>query len=85
MIVVGFDSRICLATTVTERDVSEPSRDRAPRCDLHAPVPGNRSRRMGELLGPIRFIETNVGYTATTDDFIRACDQTTARQAVETA
>jgi nicotinamidase-related amidase len=74
LVVVGFDSRICLGTTVTDamyrnyrvvvlRDAT---------CTLE--YPETREGEWANFLA-IRFIEANVGYTATTAAFIRACHE----------
>jgi nicotinamidase-related amidase len=72
LVVVGFDSRICLAATVTDamqhdyrvvvlRDAIRTTEDPDTAADGWA-------NRLAE-----RYIESNVGYTALTDDFIAAC------------
>jgi nicotinamidase-related amidase len=73
LVVVGFDAQICLATTVTEamyrnyRVVA--LRDAIRTKEYPETEEGGWANFMA-----IRFIESNVGYTATTADFMRACD-----------
>jgi nicotinamidase-related amidase len=73
LVVVGFDSRICLATTVTEA-MYRNYRVVVLRDATHTmEYPETESGGWANFLA-IRFIESTVGYTATTDEFIRACD-----------
>lgn len=79
LVVVGFDSRICLGTTVTEamyRNYRVVVLRDATRTREY---PETRDGEWANFLA-IRFIESNVGYTATTDDFIRACDAVPANR-----
>ncbi|HEY0616785.1 MAG TPA: isochorismatase family cysteine hydrolase [Kribbella sp.] len=79
LITVGFDSRICLATTVTE------AMYRNYRVVVLRDAVGTSPYSTGEdaetgngewsAPGAIRFIETNVGYTATSSQWIAACDE----------
>jgi nicotinamidase-related amidase len=72
LVVVGFDSRICLAATVTDamqhdyrvvvlRDAIRTTEDADTAAEGWA-------NRLAE-----RYIESNVGYTALTADFVAAC------------
>ena len=76
VVAVGFDSRICLAATLTEamyRDYRVVAlRDAIGTVEY----PETRDDGMASFLA-VRFIEANVGYTATTEDFIAACDNAT--------
>lgn len=73
LVVVGFDSRICLGTTVTDamyRDYRVVVlRDATWTMEYPETVEGGWANWMA-----IRFIESNVGYTVTTDAFIGACE-----------
>jgi nicotinamidase-related amidase len=74
LVVVGFDAQICLATTATEamyrnyRVVA--LRDAIRTKEYPETEEGGWANFMA-----VRFIESNVGYTATTADFVRACDE----------
>jgi ureidoacrylate peracid hydrolase len=73
LVVVGFDSRICLATTVTEA-MYRNYRVVVLRDATHTmEYPETEAGGWANFLA-IRFIESTVGYTATTDDFVRSCD-----------
>jgi len=78
LVTVGFDSRICLGTTVIDamyrnyrvialRDAIATVEDVETAAD-----------RWANFLA-VRFIETNAGYTSTTDQWIAACDSLIAR------
>jgi ureidoacrylate peracid hydrolase len=73
LVVVGFDSRICLGQTVTDAMYRNYRvvvlRDAIRTLEY----PETREGEWANLVA-IRFIEGNVGYTTTTDDFIAACD-----------
>ena len=73
LIVVGFDTRICLGTTVTDAMYRNYRivvlRDGCGTDEY----PETEAGEWANFLG-IRFIESNVGYTATCEAFIRACD-----------
>jgi ureidoacrylate peracid hydrolase len=72
VIAVGFDSRICLATTVTDA-MYRNYRVIVLRDAIYTTeYPETKSGGWANFLA-IRYIETNVGYTATTDDFIKSC------------
>lgn len=73
LVVVGFDSRICLGQTVTDAMYRNYRvvvlRDAIRTMEY----PETQEGEWANLVA-IRFIEGNVGYTTTTDDFIAACD-----------
>jgi ureidoacrylate peracid hydrolase len=73
LVVVGFDSRICLGTTVTDamyRDYRVVVlRDATWTMEYPETAEGGWANWMA-----IRFIESNVGYTVTTESFIEACE-----------
>jgi ureidoacrylate peracid hydrolase len=77
LVVVGFDSRICLGTTVTDamyRDYRVVVlRDATWTMEYPETAEGGWANWMA-----IRFIESNVGYTVTTDSFIEACEAVSA-------
>lgn len=72
LVVVGFDSRVCLGMTVTDamyRDYRVVVlRDATWTMEYPETAEGGWANWMA-----IRFIEGNVGYTVTTDAFIGAC------------
>lgn len=77
LVTVGFDSRICLATTVIDAMyrnyrvvVLRDGTGTSPHSTGESAETGN-----GEWSAPgaIRFIETNVGYTTTSDQWVAAC------------
>ena len=76
--VVGFDSRICLAATVTDAMQHDYRvvvlRDAIRTTEYADTADGGWANRLAE-----RYIESNVGYTALTDDFIAACLAVSAR------
>lgn len=73
LIVVGFDSRICLGTTVTEA-MYRNYRIIVLRDATHtSEYPETEEGQWANFMA-IRFIESNVGYTALTDDFLAASD-----------
>lgn len=81
LVVVGFDSRICLGTTVVDAMYRDYRvivlRDATYTKEYPETEEGQWANWMA-----IRFIESNVGYTATTDEFIAACEAVaTARAA----
>ncbi len=73
IVAVGFDSRICLAATLTDamyRDYRVVAlRDAIGTVEYPETGDAGWANFMA-----VRFIESNIGYTATTDDFIAACD-----------
>src|SRR4051794_19956565 len=71
LVVVGFDSRICLATTATEA-MYRNYRVVVLRDATHTmEYPETEAAGWANFLA-IRFIESTVGYTAATEDFVRA-------------
>jgi nicotinamidase-related amidase len=82
LVVVGFDSRICLGTTVTDalyRDYRViVLRDATATNEF----PETREGQWANFLA-IRHIEANVGYTSLTEQFIRACDEVAAGSATD--
>jgi nicotinamidase-related amidase len=77
LVVVGFDAQICLATTVTEAMYRNyrviALRDAIRTKEYPETADGGWANFMA-----VRFIESNVGYTTTTADFMRACDDVVA-------
>jgi len=75
LVVVGFDSQVCLRATVTDALFRNYRvivlRDSVGTLEF----PDTREGRWSSLLA-IRYIETCVGYTATSEDFVRACGGT---------
>ena len=77
LVVVGFDSQACLRATVTDamyRDYRVVALRDAIRTTEY---PETKDGEWSNFVA-IRFIEGNVGYTATSDDFITACDDVVA-------
>ena len=73
LVIVGFDSRICLSATATDamyRDYRVIVLRDAIRT---VEYPETREGGWANFMA-VRFIESNIGYTATTDEFIAACD-----------
>lgn len=73
LVAVGFDSRICLGTTVTE------AMYRGYRVTVLRDGCGTSEYEETKDAGwanfmAIRYIETCVGYTSTAEDFVRACE-----------
>ena len=73
LVCVGFDSRICLATTVLDAMYRNYRvivlRDGIGTMEERETEPERWANFMAT-----RFIETNVGYTATSHDWITACE-----------
>jgi ureidoacrylate peracid hydrolase len=81
LVAVGFDSRICFGTTVTDAMYRD-YRVIALRDAIHTTeFPETQAGGWANFLA-VRFIEANVGYTSTVDDFIRACDEIAAARSV---
>jgi nicotinamidase-related amidase len=73
LVVCGFETGICLGTTVTEA-MYRNYRVVVLRDATHTTeYPETEAEGWANFLA-IRFIESNVGYTATTADFIEACE-----------
>lgn len=73
LVVVGFDSRICLGTTVIDAMYRSYRvvvlRDCIATSEYEETKEGNWANFIA-----LRFIETGVGYTATAEEWIQACD-----------
>lgn len=74
LVVVGFDTRICLGNTVTDAIYRGYRVVVLRDCTRTMEFPETRDGDMANFLA-IRFIEANVGYTATADEFMAACDR----------
>jgi ureidoacrylate peracid hydrolase len=72
LVVVGFDSRICLGTTVTDALYRNYRVVVLRDCVRTFEFPETQDGEWANFLA-IRHIEANVGYTATAADFIEAC------------
>lgn len=72
LITVGFDSRICLGSTVTDAMYRNYRVVVLRDCVRTFEFPDTAEGEWANLIA-IRHIETNVGYTATADEFISAC------------
>jgi ureidoacrylate peracid hydrolase len=77
LVVVGFDSRICLGTTVTDALYRNYRVIVLRDCVRTFEFPETREGEWANFIA-IRHIESNVGYTATADEFIEACDRVTS-------
>lgn len=73
IVTVGFDSRICLGTTVIDAMYRSYRVIVLRDCTSTSEYIETKEEGWANWLA-IRFIETNVGYTSTSADFIRACD-----------
>jgi ureidoacrylate peracid hydrolase len=80
LVVAGFDSRICLAATVTDAMQHDYRvvvlRDAIRTTEYPDTAEDGWANRLAE-----RYIESNVGYTALTDAFIAACQAATSPNA----
>ena len=72
LVAVGFDLRICLGTTVTDAMYRNYRVVVLRDCSRTREYPETEEGGWANFLG-IRFIEANVGYTATSDSFVEAC------------
>jgi len=76
IVAVGFDSRICLANTLTDalyRDYRVIAiRDAIGTTEYPETAGGEWASFLA-----VRYIESDVGYTVTTDDFVAACNAVT--------
>ncbi|OGD22871.1 MAG: hypothetical protein A2W03_06085 [Candidatus Aminicenantes bacterium RBG_16_63_16] len=72
LVVVGFDANICLRTTVTDAMYRGYRVVLLRDCTTTGEFPDTKEGGYANKLA-IRFIEANVGYTATADEFVRAC------------
>jgi ureidoacrylate peracid hydrolase len=73
LITVGFDSRICLGTTVIDAMYRNYRVIVLRDCIKTGEYPETEKEGWANWMA-VRFIESNVGYTATSEDFIRACE-----------
>jgi ureidoacrylate peracid hydrolase len=80
LVAVGFDSRICFGTTVTDAMYRDYRVIALRDAICTTEFPETEAGGWANFLA-IRFIEANVGYTSTVDDFIRACDEIVAARA----
>jgi nicotinamidase-related amidase len=76
LVTVGFDLRICLGTTVTDAMYRGYRVVVLRDCTATGEYPDTEDGQWANKLG-IRFIESGVGYTATSEAFIRACSEAT--------
>jgi nicotinamidase-related amidase len=72
LVVVGFDSRICLGSTVTDALFRNYRVIMLRDCVRTFEFPETREGEWANFIA-IRHVESNVGYTATADEFIQAC------------
>lgn len=72
LVVVGFDSRICLGTTVTDAMYRNFRVVALRDCIRTSEFPETEEGGWANFMA-IRHIEGNVGYTTTSDDFLEAC------------
>lgn len=72
LVAVGFDLRICLGTTLTDAMYRNYRVVLLRDCTSTGELPETREGGWMNWTG-IRFIEANVGYTSTSEDFIRGC------------
>lgn len=74
LVVVGFDSRVCLGSTVTDALFRNYRVVVLRDCVRTFEFPETRDGEWANFMA-IRHIECNVGYTATSADFLAACEQ----------
>lgn len=74
LVTVGFDTRVCLGMTVTEAMYRNYRVIVLRDCCGASEYPETKKEAWVNRLA-IRFIESSVGYTATSKDFIRACHE----------
>jgi nicotinamidase-related amidase len=72
LVTVGFDAQICLRGTVTDALYRDYRVIVLRDCIATNEFPETEEGQWSNFLA-VRFIETCVGYTATAEDFIRAC------------
>ena len=78
LVIVGFDTLICLAATATEA-MYRNYRVIVLRDATYTPeYPETREGSWANFVA-VRLIETSIGYTATCDDFIRSCRESVSR------
>ena len=73
IVAVGFDSRICLGTTVIDALYRNYRVIVLRDCIATNEYPETEQEGWANWMA-VRFIESNVGYTATAEEFIRACE-----------
>lgn len=73
LVTVGFDSRICLGTTVIDAMYRSYRVIVLRDCVSTGEYIETKEERWANFMA-IRFIETAVGYTSTSEEWIRACD-----------
>ncbi len=78
LVVVGFDSRICLGNTVTDALYRNYRVVVLRDCVRTFEYPETADGELANLIA-IRYIESNIGYTATAAEFIDACDDQLAQ------
>ncbi|MDP6775846.1 MAG: isochorismatase family cysteine hydrolase [Candidatus Latescibacteria bacterium] len=74
LVAVGFDLRICLGTTVTDAMYRNYRVVVLRDCTRTREYPETEEGGWANFLG-IRFIEANVGYTTTSEAFVKACTE----------
>lgn len=72
LVTVGFDSQICLRGTVTDALYRNYQVIVLRDCIATGEFPETEEGRWSNFLA-VRFFETAIGYTAASEDFIRAC------------
>jgi nicotinamidase-related amidase len=77
LVTVGFDSRICLGTTVIDAMYRSYRVIVLRDCTSTGEYVETEKEGWANFIA-IRFIETAVGYTSTSEEWIRACDVVTA-------
>jgi nicotinamidase-related amidase len=78
LVTVGFDSRICLASTTIDAMYRNYRvvvlRDAVGTSPISTGESADTGNGESSALTAVRFIETNVGYTATSEQWIKACE-----------
>jgi ureidoacrylate peracid hydrolase len=72
LVTVGFDAQICLRGTITDALYRNYRVIVLRDCISTGEFPETEEGRWSNFLA-VRFIEANIGYTATAEDFIAAC------------
>ena len=78
LVVVGFDSRICLGTTVIDAMYRSYRVVVLRDCIATSEYAETEEGGWANFIA-VRFIETTVGYTATAEEWAKACDETKAQ------
>ena len=73
IVTVGFESRVCLGNTVTEAMYRNYRVIALRDAIATSEEPETSAERWANFLA-VRFIETHVGYTSTTEQWVAACD-----------